>query len=70
MVAIGFTVILTPVAPVDHSTVPSQPLAVSVTLPPSQITSLSAEIDGARQVVTVIVMVPVVEQTPFLQVAV
>ena len=40
---------LAPVAPFDHCTVPSQFLAVSVTLPPSHITSLSAEIDGARQ---------------------
>lgn len=34
---VGFTLILAPVAPVDHLTVPLQPVAVMVALSPKQI---------------------------------
>lgn len=56
VVITGLTEVLAPVAPFDHNTVPVQPVAVSITLPPVQITVDGlAEMTGAASGATVIV---------------
>jgi protein-S-isoprenylcysteine O-methyltransferase Ste14 len=46
VLTVGFTVILSPVAFVDHLTVPVHSLAVKITSPPGQTANLLAEILG------------------------
>lgn len=71
VVAVGLTVIEAPVAPVDHVTVPAQPAAVKVALPPEQIVSFEQLITGGSGLLTVIVLLPgVLTHSPTLQVAV
>ena len=72
VVVAGLTVIEAPVAPVDHVTVPAQPVAVKVALSPKQIDSLLSVITGGVTVTTVIVLAveAALTQSPTLHVAV
>ena len=70
VVALGDTVIDAPVAPVDQVTVPVQPVAVSVALPPTQMVSDEQVITGGSTLITWIVFVPAsLTHLPFLQMA-
>lgn len=72
VVVLGLTVIDAPVAPVDHVTVPAQPVAVKVALSPKQIDSLLSVIAGGVTLITVMVLAAdaALTQSPTLHVAV
>lgn len=56
VVTAGLTVIEVPVAPVDHVTVPVQPVAVNVALSPTQMESELHVTTGGVTVITVTVL--------------
>ena len=68
VVTLGLTVLLKPVVPSFHETLPEQFVTVSVALLPEQIVGLLTL--GARLELTVTVLVAVPEQVPTVQVAV